>query len=139
MFLGRNLVTSAQEPRHRAIKLQKICSDPPLGTCSLFGHFIYLKGHGNEMRRIFLGFLQKSVPHESLTLPFEPVRIQLRIRGVGELTTPRFGELGSCFSVTNIFANSKRKSEQLEMQCKGLMRNRFLQKPREIRLIAMSL
>ncbi len=29
-----------------------------------------LKGHGNEAD--FLGFLQKSVPHESLTLPFEP-------------------------------------------------------------------
>jgi hypothetical protein len=29
-----------------------------------------LKVHGNEAD--FLGFLQKSVPHESLTLPFEP-------------------------------------------------------------------
>jgi len=29
-----------------------------------------LKGHGNEAD--FLGFLQKLVPHRSLTLPFEP-------------------------------------------------------------------
>jgi hypothetical protein len=38
---------------------------------------IILKGHGNEAD--FLGFLQKSVPHESLTLPFEPFRIWIRI------------------------------------------------------------
>jgi hypothetical protein len=31
--------------------------------------FIFLKGHGNDAD--FLGFLQKLVPHESLTLPFE--------------------------------------------------------------------
>ncbi len=31
-----------------------------------------LKGHGNESD--FLGFLQKLVPHESLTLPFKPIR-----------------------------------------------------------------
>ncbi len=30
------------------------------------------------MRRIFLGFLQKSVPHESLTLDFEPFQFLLR-------------------------------------------------------------
>jgi hypothetical protein len=29
----------------------------------------------------FLGFLQKLVPHRSLTLPFEPFRFWLRIRG----------------------------------------------------------
>jgi hypothetical protein len=38
-----------------------------------------LKGHGNEAD--FLGFLQKLVPHRSLTLPFEPFRFWLRIRG----------------------------------------------------------
>jgi hypothetical protein len=38
-----------------------------------------LKGHGNEAD--FLGFLQKPDPHESLTLPFEPFRFCLRIRG----------------------------------------------------------
>jgi hypothetical protein len=38
-----------------------------------------LKGHGNEAD--FLGFFHKSVPHESLTLPFEPFRFWLRIRG----------------------------------------------------------
>jgi hypothetical protein len=37
----------------------------------------HLKGHGNEAD--YLGFLQKSVPHESLTLPFEPFRIWLLI------------------------------------------------------------
>jgi hypothetical protein len=44
----------------------------------LFGEN-FLKGHGNEAE--FLGFLQKFVPHESLTLPFEPFRFLLRIRG----------------------------------------------------------
>ncbi len=44
------------------------------------------------------------------------------------LSTPRLGELGSRFWIT---ANSKRKSERLEMQCKGLMRTRFLKKTRK--------
>jgi hypothetical protein len=70
-----------------------------------------LKGHGNEAD--FLGFLQKLGPHRSLTLPFEPFRFWLRIRGdirnrktaprlgdsptrqVGELLTLRLGESGS--------------------------------------------
>ncbi len=54
-----------------------------------------LKGHGNEAD--FLGFLQKSVPLESLTLPFAPFRIWLRIRGdIGNRkTTLRLAELGS--------------------------------------------
>jgi hypothetical protein len=38
-----------------------------------------LEGHGNEAD--FLGFLQKLVPHESLTLPFGPFRFWLRICG----------------------------------------------------------
>jgi hypothetical protein len=38
-----------------------------------------LKGHGNEAD--FLGFLQKLVPHRSLTLPFELFQFWLRIRG----------------------------------------------------------
>jgi hypothetical protein len=38
-----------------------------------------LKGHGNEAD--FLVFLQKLVPHRSLTIPFEPFRFWLRIRG----------------------------------------------------------
>ncbi len=37
-----------------------------------------LKGHGNDAD--FLRFLQKLVPHRSLTLPFEPFRFWLRIR-----------------------------------------------------------
>jgi hypothetical protein len=54
-----------------------------------------LKGHGNEAD--FLGVLQKSVPLESLTQPFEPFRILLRIRGdIGNRkTTLRLAELGS--------------------------------------------
>jgi hypothetical protein len=38
-----------------------------------------LKGHGNEAD--FLGFLHKSVPHESLALPFKPFWFYLQIRG----------------------------------------------------------
>jgi hypothetical protein len=38
-----------------------------------------LKGHGNEPN--FPRFLHKSVRHGSLTLPFEPFRLLLRIRG----------------------------------------------------------
>ncbi len=65
-----------------------------------------LKGHGNEAD--FLGFLQKLVPLESLTLPFGPFRFWLRIRGdirirkttpryhrYGELPTLRIGDTGS--------------------------------------------
>jgi hypothetical protein len=40
-------------------------------------HSFLLKGHGNEAD--FLGFLHKSVPHESLTLTIEPFRFLLRI------------------------------------------------------------
>ena len=51
-----------------------------------------LKGHGNEAN--FLGFLQKMVPHRSLTLPFKPFRFWLRIRGdiSNQKMTPRLGE-----------------------------------------------
>jgi len=54
-----------------------------------------LKGHGNEAN--FLGFLQKLVPHRSLTLPFEPFRFWLRIRGDirNRKTTPRLGDSAS--------------------------------------------
>jgi hypothetical protein len=54
-----------------------------------------LKGHGNEAD--FLGFLQKLGPHTSLTLPFEPFRYWLRIRGDirNRKTTPRLAESGS--------------------------------------------
>jgi hypothetical protein len=51
----------------------------------------------------------------------------------------KLGESGSRFSIMNISANSKPKSEQLEMKCKGPMPNRFMQKPQKIRLVAMSL
>jgi hypothetical protein len=54
-----------------------------------------LKGHGSEAD--FLGFLQKSVPHESLTQNFELFRFSLRIRGdiSNRKTTPRLAESGS--------------------------------------------
>jgi hypothetical protein len=54
--------------------------------------FLWLKLHGNEAD--FLGFLQKLVPHRSLTLPFEPFRFWLQIRGDirNRKTTPRLGE-----------------------------------------------
>jgi hypothetical protein len=73
----------------------------------------YLKGHGNEA--VFLGFLQKLVPHRSLTLPLEPIRFWLRIRGdirnrktlrVGELLTRRVGE--SAFECLNENSVSRR-------------------------------
>ncbi len=53
-----------------------------------------LKGHGNEAD--FPRFLQKLVPHRSLTLPFEPFRFWLRI-GVdirNRKTTPRLASRG---------------------------------------------
>ncbi len=48
------------------------------------------------MRRIFWVFLQKLVPHESLTLPFEPFRFLLQIRGDIHIrkTTPRYHRHG---------------------------------------------
>jgi hypothetical protein len=51
-----------------------------------------LKGSGNEAD--FLGFLQKLIPHRSLTLPFEPSRFWFRIRGDirNRKTAPRPGE-----------------------------------------------
>ncbi len=50
-----------------------------LKTQSFFLNHYMLKGHGNEAD--FLGFFQKSVHHESLTLPFEPFRFSLLICG----------------------------------------------------------
>ncbi len=57
--------------------------------------FFDLKGHGNEAD--FLGFLQKLVSHRSLTLPFEPFRFWLRIRGDirNPKTTPRLSKSAS--------------------------------------------
>jgi hypothetical protein len=54
-----------------------------------------LKGHDNEAD--FLGFLQKLGPHRSLSLPFEPFRFWLQIRGDirNRKTTPRLGELST--------------------------------------------
>ncbi len=49
------------------------------------------------MRRIFWGFLQKLVPHESLTLLFGPFRFWLQIRGDIHIrkTTLHIGDTGS--------------------------------------------
>jgi hypothetical protein len=65
-----------------------------------------LKGHSNEAD--FLGFLQKLVPHRSLTLPFEPFRFWLRIRGDirNRKTTPRLTE--SAFECLNENSASRR-------------------------------
>ncbi len=48
------------------------------------------------MRRFFWGFLQKLVPHESLTLSFEPFWFWLWIRGDIHIqkTTPRYHRYG---------------------------------------------
>ncbi len=56
---------------------------------------LLLKGHGNEAD--FLGFLQKLVPHRSLTIPFERFWFWLRICGDirNRKTTPRLGELAT--------------------------------------------
>jgi hypothetical protein len=61
-------------------------------TCNLL-----LKGHGNEAD--FLGFFQKLVPYRSLTLPFEPFRFWLRIRGDirNRKTTPHLAESANRF------------------------------------------
>jgi hypothetical protein len=55
-------------------------------------HAFTLKGHGNE--EDFLRFLQKLVPHRSLTLAFELFRFWLRIRGdiLNQKTTRPLGE-----------------------------------------------
>ncbi len=62
---------------------------------SVRGTFVCLKGHANEAD--FLGFFQKLGPHRSLTLPFEPFRFWLQIRGDirNGKTTPQIGESGS--------------------------------------------
>ncbi len=59
-------------------------NDPSVSTVEL------KKEHGNEAD--FLRFLHKSVPHESLTLPFELFRFWLRIRRDihNRKTTPRY-------------------------------------------------
>jgi hypothetical protein len=53
--------------------------------CPVALYFLHLKGHGNEAD--FLGFLQKLVPHRSLTLPFESATLRL-----GDSPTWRVGE-----------------------------------------------
>jgi hypothetical protein len=52
----------------------------------------YIKGHGNEAD--FIGFLQKLVPHRSLTPTFKPFRFWLRIHGDirNRKTTPQLGK-----------------------------------------------
>jgi hypothetical protein len=51
----------------------------PVAKSTISSSICNLKGHGNEAD--FLGFLQKLGPYSSLTLPFEPFRFWLRIRG----------------------------------------------------------
>jgi hypothetical protein len=54
-----------------------------------------LKGHGNEVD--FLGVLHKLVPHESLTLPFEPFRFGFEFEEIFVIgkRTPQLAESGS--------------------------------------------
>jgi hypothetical protein len=64
---------------------------------------ICLKGHGNE--QVFSIFLHKSLLPRSLTLPFEPFRFWLRIRGDirTRKSTPRIGDSGeSIFLLENL-------------------------------------
>ncbi len=67
-------------PIHLSVSWQKLRQVEPFSdTISYYFPCVYLKEHGNEAD--FLGFLQKLVPHRSLTLPFELFRFWLRIRG----------------------------------------------------------
>jgi hypothetical protein len=70
-----------------------------------------LKGHGNEA--VFLGFLQKLVPHESLTLPFGPFGFWLQIRRDIRIrkTTPRYHRYGE--SATEIIKKKTRRKETI--------------------------
>ncbi len=67
-----------------------------------------LKGHGNE--KDFLKFLEKLVPHESLTLPFEPFRFWLRICGDIHIrkTTPCYHQYGESLTPRIIDTRSRR-------------------------------
>ncbi len=69
---------------------------------------ICFKGHGNEAD--FLGFLQKLVPHESLTLPFGPFRFWLRICGDIRIqkTTPRYHQYGELLTLRISDTGSRR-------------------------------
>jgi hypothetical protein len=69
---------------------------------------VHLKGHGNEAD--FLGFLQKLVPHESLTLPFGLFRFWLRIRGDIRIrkTTPRYHRYGESPTPRIVESGSRR-------------------------------
>ena len=58
---------------------------------------LFVKGHGKEAD--FLGFLQKLVPHESLTLPFGPPT--LRIVDTGSRYLKKKICVASIFSTLN--------------------------------------
>jgi hypothetical protein len=76
--IGERSFLSEPVFRIRIRRIRQFLALPdPLVRCTV--QVILLKGHGNEAD--FLGFLQKLVPHESLTLPFGPFRFLLRIRG----------------------------------------------------------
>ncbi len=111
------------------------------GKVTVFVTVKKLKGHGNEAE--FLGFLQKLVPHRSLTLPFEPFQFWLRIRhwfikslkklvSIGNLVDSPTRRSGSRFSITNISENSKLKSERLETySVRDLCRTGLCKNPRK--------
>ncbi len=81
------------KPYGRVIRSNSVRFQSTYAPLSVYGVQL-LKGHGNEAD--FLGFLQKLVPHESLTLPFEPFRFWLRISGDICIlkTTPHFHRYG---------------------------------------------
>ena len=81
-----------------------------------------LKGHGNETD--FLGFLQKSVPDESLALPFKPFRFWLLICGDIPIrkTTPRYhryGESAIEYFVRKLTVSMIRRVVDSPHQCYG--------------------
>jgi hypothetical protein len=62
-----------------------------------------------------------------------------KIVSIGNLVDSLTWRVRESFFIINISATLKPNLEQLERKCKGLMQNRFLQKPQKIRLIVMSL
>jgi hypothetical protein len=97
-----------------------------------FFSIVFFPERDMAMRRISVFLLQKLVPIRMSPLHCLSSRSELPnlatnsrsyslsknyspTRRVGESTTPRFVESGSRFLIANISANSKRKSERLEM------------------------
>ncbi len=76
------------------------------------------------------GYLQQQA-HKDLKILFSYPRIFIRHRLPDSKFISRLAESRIRFSITDISAYTKPKSERLERYCKWLMRNRFLQNPRK--------